>query len=212
MPGDVWALRRGPRATQQLRRVPMALHGQSLGRRPGRTISVSNRNIERTGRPCDRCGALRGSRMRRGRRGRGRGCRGRGTGGMDSFSTRRSCLSARYYRRLWPLGAWRHQPLLWQPARPRRLNDGNGRLVLSAARFCRSDLVSHVPTMVRGASAVSPGTRSRERPRRVACGRSGHPECFSRGFSSQTPFIWVGGGGCEARRRLLFLSTCGPAL
>ena len=66
--------------------------------------------------------------------------------------------------------------------------------------------------MVRGASAVSPGTRSRERPRRVACGRSGHPECFSRGFSSQTPFIWVGGGGCEARRRLLFLSTCRPAL
>ena len=108
------------------------------------------------------------------------------------------------------MGAWRHQPLLWQPARPRRLNDGNGRLVLSAARFCRSDLVSHVPTMVRGASAVSPGARSRERPRRVACGRSGHPECFSRGFSSQTPFIWVGGGGCEARRRLLFLSTCRP--
>ena len=99
MPGDVWALRRGPRATQQLLRVPMALHGQGLGRRPGRPISVSNRDFERTGRLCDRCGALRGSRMRRGRRGRGRGCRGRGTGGMDSFSTRRSCLSARYYRR-----------------------------------------------------------------------------------------------------------------
>ena len=70
-----------------------------FGTSPRTMISVSNRNFERTGRPCDRCGALRGSRMRRGRRGRGRGCRGRGTGGMDSFSTRRSCLSARYYRR-----------------------------------------------------------------------------------------------------------------
>ena len=70
-----------------------------FGTSPGRPISVSNRDFERTGRLCDRCGALRGSRMRRGRRGRGRGCRGRGTGGMDSFSTRRSCLSARYYRR-----------------------------------------------------------------------------------------------------------------
>ena len=45
------ALRRGPRATQQLRRVPMALHGQILGCRPGRTISVSSRDFERTGRP-----------------------------------------------------------------------------------------------------------------------------------------------------------------
>jgi len=70
-----------------------------FGTSPRRPISVSNRDFERTGRLCDRCGALRGSRMRRGRRGRGRGCRGRGTGGMDSFSTRRSCLSARYYRR-----------------------------------------------------------------------------------------------------------------
>ena len=50
----------------------------------------------------------------------------------------------------------------------------------------------------------------RKGPHDVPCGCSGVPKRFSRGLSTHTPFVWVGSGVCEARRRDFFLSTYGP--